>query len=72
MKRTTWICDRCDKEITGTVYTIKCFAEDATPDPTGRISVETAAQNMRQNMANATRHLCRACKDEITDGVFIV
>lgn len=72
MKRTTWICDRCVKEITGVVYTLNCFAEDAAPDPTGRISAEAAGQNMRQNRGRESRHLCSACKDAITDGVFIV
>ena len=75
MRLTTWICDKCKREIKDVVYTLNCFAEDATPDPLGRISAEAATQNTMQNMAlsgRASRHLCKDCKDKITDGVFIM
>ena len=75
MKKTTYTCDRCGKEIEGVAYELTCYAEDVTPDPFGTVSTEMATQNMRQNMSPVIVgkcHLCRACKDAITDGVFIV
>ena len=73
MKKTTYFCDKCGQEITGVVYRLTCYAEDVTPDPFGSTSREAATQNMRQNLlADETRHLCKTCKDAITDCVFIV
>ena len=73
MKKTTYFCDKCGQEIIGAAYRLTCYAEDVTPDPFGSISGEAATQNVRQNLiADEVRHLCKACKDAITDGVFIV
>lgn len=75
MKKTIYTCDRCGKEIEDVAYSLTCYAEDVTPGPLGTVSLEVAEQNVRQNMRTATvgkRQLCRTCKDEITDGVFIV
>ena len=74
MKRTICICDRCGKEITeGVAYTLTCYAEDVNPAPLG-LSGETAMQNVKQNLKamDGEAHLCRECKDQLTDGVFIV
>lgn len=71
MKMTKWICDSCQREISGVVYTLTCYAEDIRPQI--GISAEAAAQNVRQNLkSSAARHLCRPCKDKITDGMFVV
>lgn len=73
MKRTIWNCDRCGSEIDGVVYTLTCHAHDAIEDPMGGISMEAATQNVKQNFSSTVEaHLCRECKDKITDGVFIV
>ena len=73
MKVTKWICDKCGEEITDVVYSLTCHAHDAIEAPMGGISVEAATQNIRQNFSStAEAHLCRKCKDAITDGVFIV
>ena len=66
------MCDLCGVEIPDVVYSLRCFADDVSPDKFGRASMEVASQNMRQNMSTTERHLCRACKDKITDGVFIL
>lgn len=72
MKLTKWFCDRCKREINGVVYTLSCYAHDAQPAPFG-LSAEAANQNVTQNRSGvAERHLCKACKDDLTDGVFIV
>lgn len=73
MKETKWYCDKCAREIVGTVYLLTCHARDAIEDPMGGVSMETAAQNVKQNFSGTVEaHLCRECKDKITDGVFIV
>lgn len=74
MKNITWICDRCGEEITGVVYTLTCFAHDATPDPLGWTSDEARTHNLNANLSERRedRHLCKKCKDAVTDGVFIV
>lgn len=72
MKKVTYKCDRCHAEISSVVYTITCYAEDVTPGPYGGVSGEVIQQNHRQNHATGERHLCSKCKDEITDGIFIV
>ena len=72
MKKVTYKCDRCHAEIASVVYTLTCYAEDLNPGPYGGISGEVARQNFRQNHEAKERHLCGKCKDEITDGIFIV
>lgn len=72
MKKVTYKCDRCGDEITDTVFTLTCYAEDLNPGPYGGISSEVIRQNFRQNSATHERHLCGKCKDEITDGIFVV
>ena len=74
MRRTICTCDRCGKEITeGTVYTLTCYAEDVNPAPLG-LSYETSTQNIKQNLklVDGDAELCKECKDQITDGLFIV
>lgn len=75
MKKTICFCDRCGEEIPDVVYLLTCYCEVA-PGVNPALHVpELIAQNDRQNKAGAggiDRHLCRQCKDEITDGIFIV
>lgn len=75
MKKIICFCDRCGEEIPDVVYVLTCYGETVPGvNPAGHIT-ELAAQNDRQNTARAggiDRHLCRSCKDAITDGVFIV
>ena len=75
MKKTIFCCDRCGEEIQDMVYTLTCYAEPVpSADPVKNI-VAQFTQNMRQNSLLTTengRHLCRKCKDELTDGVFIL
>ena len=71
IRKTTYTCDKCGKEIPDVVYFLHCYAETVG----GYINVEAGSQNVRQNMQKiccATKHLCRECKNAITDGVFIV
>lgn len=74
MIKKTYICDRCGTEVTeGAIYTLTCYADDVAPG-LGQ-SRETSAQNAAQNaasMSRQTRHLCKVCKDAITDGLFVV
>lgn len=75
MKKTIFVCDRCGEEITDVVYDLTCYAYPVQPGTAPRYYAELEEQNTRQNAAKAgggDRHLCRKCKDEITDGVFIV
>ena len=75
MKKVIYKCDRCGDEIDDVAYTLTCYAEDLCPGPVGGVSGEVVIQNHRQNMHLQTigeRHLCRKCKDEITDGVFVI
>ena len=74
MKHIKYTCDKCGEEIEGVMYTLTCYAEDVPPDPFGGHSFEVATQNTKQNIArtSADRHLCKACKDAITDGIFIL
>ncbi len=74
MRHIKYTCDKCGKEIEGVMYILTCYAEDVPPMPGGGCSFEVAAQNTRQNLLrqNEDRHLCKACKDAITDGIFIV
>lgn len=73
MKHIKYICDKCGREINDVVYSLTCNAFDAVAGPTGRFSTEAVTQNLKQNFSgSAVAHLCRECKDKITDGVFIV
>ena len=75
MKKIIYSCDRCGEEITDIYFTVTCYAEDLCPGPYGGVAAEVVQQNVRQNVrlsAIGERHLCRKCKDEITDGVFIL
>lgn len=75
MKKTICFCDRCGEEIVDIVFTVTCYAEDLNPGPFGGVAAEVVQQNSRQNhaiMDTEIRHLCRKCKDEITDGIFVV
>lgn len=75
MKKTIYECDRCGDEITDVAYTLTCYAEDVSSGILAPVSATAAAQNTRQNMVlmnSMEKCLCNKCKDEITDGVFIV
>ena len=75
MKKMIYTCDRCGTDIHDVAYTITCYAEDLNPGPLGGVSSEVAMQNVRQNLLlseGIERHLCQKCKDEITDGVFVL
>lgn len=74
MRHIKYTCDKCGQDIEGAVYTLTCYAEDVPPLPFGGCSLEVATQNTQQNLLRQQeeRHLCKACKDAITDGVFIV
>ena len=73
MKVTKWTCDKCGKEIKDTAYLLTCYAQDVKPIEFKRVSKATQEQNLRQNYSYSMEaHLCRECKDKITDGVFIV
>lgn len=75
MKRIICFCDRCGAEIPDVVYTLTCYCETVPEANIAEHIPELVAQNYRQNAARGVgvdRHLCRECKNEITDGVFIV
>ena len=75
MKKTIYECDRCGAKITDVAYTLTCYAEDVNPGFPGSVSAGTATRNTKQNMVRMTgieRCLCGKCKDEITDGIFVV
>lgn len=75
MKKTIFCCDRCGAEIPDVVFTVTCYAEDLNPGPFGGVAGEVVRQNTKQNIRlseSGERHLCRSCKDTITDGIFIV
>ena len=75
MKTTIYYCDRCGEQITDIVFTVTCYAEDLNPGPYGGVAAEVVQQNCKQNISISgagVRHLCRKCKDEITDGIFIL
>lgn len=72
MKKIIYTCDKCGNEIPDVVYSLTCYANDVDSKE-GRASEEAGMQNMTQNYTpTMRRHLCRECKDKITDGVFIV
>ena len=75
MKKIICFCDRCGEEIPDVVYTLTCYCETAPGVNPAEHVPALISQNERQNAARAggiDRHLCRMCKDEVTDGVFIV
>ena len=75
MKKTIFVCDKCGEEIPDVVYVLSCYGEVVPGENPAKHVAELSIQNARQNAAKAggiDRHLCRKCKDEITDGVFIV
>ncbi len=73
MKTITYTCDKCEKKIPDVVYSLTCYANDVDQVEEGRVSQEAGMQNVTQNHSpTLRRHLCRECKDKITDGVFIV
>lgn len=76
MKKIIFCCDKCGDEIPDIVYTLTCYGE---PVQGARLKLEDFTDmqitNTKQNAAIAggtDRHLCRKCKDAITDGIFIV
>lgn len=71
MKRITYTCDKCGANIGDVYYTLTCYAEDIRPHC---CALEVVQQNGRQNALRQQdeRHLCKTCKDAITDGIFIV
>lgn len=78
MKRIVYTCDKCGKEISHVAYSLVCYAEDVSAQSGGGMSEEAVEQNVKQNMelgdinARTEKILCKACKDAITDGIFIV
>lgn len=71
MEKITYTCDKCGKEITDVVYSLTCYAKDVAKGI--YMSEEVQIQNTHQNYSDTKqKHLCRECKDKITDGVFIV
>lgn len=75
MKKTIYSCDRCGEKITDIVFAVTCYAQDLCPGPYGGVDAEVVQQNCKQNIslsAIGERHLCRKCKDEVTDGIFIL
>ena len=74
MKHTKYTCDKCGKEIEDVVYTLTCYAEGTQALQFGAVYSEVLRQNAAQNFAKQQeeRHLCKTCKDAITDGIFIV
>ena len=75
MKKTVYKCDRCGADIVDVVYSLTCYAEDLCKGPYGGVSSAVVVQNSRQNnslQAVGERHLCCKCKDELSDGLFIV
>ena len=76
MKKIIFCCDKCGEEIPDIVYTLTCYGETVQQ---ARLSLEDFVDmqknNVKQNEAIAggtARHLCRKCKDKITDGIFIL
>ena len=71
MKKTTYTCDKCGKEILDVVFSFTCYAMDVAEGT--YMSEEVQIQNTTQNYSDSKqKHLCRECKDEITDNLFIV
>lgn len=71
MKKISYFCDKCGTEIGDVYYTLTCYADDVRHH---HCAMEVVQQNGRQNaiLQQDERHLCKDCKDAITDGIFIV
>lgn len=74
MKKIKYICDKCSKEIEDVYYSLTCYAQCVPGENPAKHSAILALQNLAQNkgVAAEERHLCKTCKDAITDGIFIV
>lgn len=74
MKKISYICDRCGTDIGDVYYTLTCYANCVPGENPEKQSAVLAMQNLAQNKSVQAeeRHICKTCKDEITDGVFIV
>lgn len=72
MLKKIWLCDRCGEQIHGVVYNLVCYAQTRMEPET--TPMEAIDQNNRQNalLVNGSKDLCKKCKDELTDGLFIV
>ena len=70
MKKITYTCDKCGCKIVDVVFELYCWAENLN----GEAWDDANRQNIAQNITKQkyTRHLCRECKNELTDGIFIV
>ena len=70
MKKVVYTCDKCGKELKNIIYTLSCYAKSVSE---ADASLDDLDKIVQQNLKNRReRHLCVKCKDEITDGVFIV
>ena len=76
MKKIIFCCDKCGEDIPDIVYTLTCYGETVQQ---ARLAYEDfqdmQISNAKQNAAIAggtSRHLCRKCKDKITDNIFVV
>ena len=76
MRRVVYTCDKCGREIGTVAYSLLCYAEDVSAQVVGGLSEEVAAHNVKQNLSSGLERyekiLCKECKDEITDGLFVV
>jgi hypothetical protein len=75
MRKTIFCCDRCGEEIKDVVYVLSCYCEVVPGEIAAKHFLELNEQNSRQNAVkgiDVARHLCRKCKDDVTDGIFIV
>lgn len=74
MKRVVYTCDKCGKEIPDVVYTLSCMASVVDGINPAKYVAELCVQNGPTNkmLQEGARHLCKSCKDKITDGVFIL
>lgn len=74
MKRVVYTCDKCKKAIPDVVYNLFCIAGVVDGVNPAKYIAELSAQNGPQNkvLQEDVRHLCKSCKDTITDGVFIL
>lgn len=75
MKIAKFYCDKCHRDICGVVYTLTCTASITGPRSATLEEMKAAAtQNIRQSNADqrGAVHICRDCKDDLTDGLFIV
>ena len=73
MKRVICTCDKCGEEIKDIYYSLTCFAV-CLPGEDPVKHFDAAVKNVAESKRIETdeRHLCRTCKDAITDGIFIL